>query len=93
MVLVFEPHDTLKQQRILPIGLARLIPPRTPRLKMALRKPLSCRNQMSEILAGTSASMGAMQKPMRAREPAREPKDLDSAHQKQDTIRPIEEMM
>jgi hypothetical protein len=69
------------------------MPPRTPRLKMALRKPLSCRNQMSLMLAGTRASMGAMQKPMSARDPASEPKDLDSAHQKQETIRPIDEMM
>lgn len=48
---------------------------------------------MSLMLAGTRASMGAMQKPMSARDPASEPKDLDSAHQKQETIRPIDEMM
>lgn len=43
------------------------------------------------MLAGTRASMGAMQKPMRARDPASEPNDFDSAHQKQETISPMDD--
>jgi hypothetical protein len=45
---------------------------------------------MSPMLAGIRASMGAIQKPIRARDAASEPNDFASAAQKQDTIRPID---
>lgn len=64
------------------------MPPRTPRLKIAFLKPLSCTNQISAIDAGTSASIGAMQKPWTALAAAREAKLPASAAQKQDPISP-----
>jgi hypothetical protein len=42
------------------------------------------------MVAGTRASMGAMQKPITARDAASEPNDLASAAQKQVTISPID---
>src|SRR5579859_1786838 len=48
------------------IGDARLIPPRTPKLKTAERKPRPWTNQTSPMDAGIRASMGAMAKSLNA---------------------------
>lgn len=69
------------------------MPPSTPRLNTADWKPRSCTNQMSAMDAGTSASIGAMAKPCTARAAARDPKDLDSAAQKHETMSKIDVTM
>lgn len=90
-----------------PIGTARLMPPKTPRLNTAVRKPRSCTNlvaaseifrsspsqrqmsyQISAIDAGTSASIGAMQRPQKTLAATKERKLFASAAQKHDTISP-----
>lgn len=69
------------------------MPPRTPRLNTADWKPRSWTNQISAIVAGTRASMGAMQKPWTARAAASDSNDRDAAAQKQETIRPMDVAM
>ena len=76
-----------------PIGDARLIPPSTPRLKMAFRYPLSCTNQISAIEAGTSASIGAMQNPSTALAATSDAKLFASAAQKHEAMSPREVAM
>lgn len=66
------------------------MPPSTPKLNTADWKPRSWTCQMSAMVAGTRASMGAMQKPCTARAAVRDPNDRDSAAQKHETIRPTE---
>jgi hypothetical protein len=72
------------------MGEARLIPPRTPRLKIAERNPRSWTNHTSPMEAGIRASIGAIAKPWIHLAAVREPKDLDPADQKQVTMRIIE---
>jgi hypothetical protein len=52
--------DDVALKQVSPIGLAKLIPPSTPRLKIAMRKPRSCTYQISPTDAGISASKGAL---------------------------------
>lgn len=49
----------LRSENDAPMGPAKLMPPSTPRLNIAARKPRSCTNQISAIEAGMSASNGA----------------------------------
>ena len=60
---------------------------------MAFLNPLSWTNQISAIDAGTSASIGAMQKPWTALAAARDAKLPASAAQKQEAISPSDVAM
>jgi hypothetical protein len=71
----------------LPIGPARLMPPSTPKLKIAMRNPRSWTCHMSATDAGIKASNGAMEKPWIVLAAANEPKLLTSAAQKHDTAK------